>query len=97
MWEHLKPRFIYSQSPRRSLGYVIRGEADAALVPIASDAAVSPISIRTASNVALDKPILHPVAAIKGFGQEKRSRDFIAFLRSPTAQAILQKHGFLAP
>ena len=96
LWEQLKPRFIYSHNPRQSLGYVIRGEADAALV-YASDAAVSPINIRTASNVALDKPILHPVAAIKGFGQEKRARDFIAFLRSPTAQAILQKHGFLAP
>ena len=96
LWEQLTPRFIYSQNTRQSLGYVTRGEADAGFV-YASDAARSPIRIRTASNAALDKPILYPVAAVKGFGQEKRARDFIAFLRSSTVQAILQKHGFLAP
>jgi molybdate transport system substrate-binding protein len=96
LWEQLAPRFIYSQSTRQSLGYVTRGEADAGFV-YASDAARSPIRIRTASNAALDKPILYPVAAVKGFGQEKRARNFIAFLRSSTAQAILQKYGFLAP
>ena len=96
LWEQLKPRFIYTQSTRQSLGYVTRGEADAGFV-YASDAARSPIKIRTASNTALDKPILYPVAAVKGFGQERRARDFIAFLRSPAAQAVLQQHGFLAP
>jgi molybdate transport system substrate-binding protein len=96
LWEQLKPKYVYAQNVRQSLDYVIRGEVDAGFV-YASDAAISPVKIRTALEVPLDKPILYPIAAIKGFGQEKRARSFIAFVRSSTGQAILQKYGFLTP
>ena len=96
LWEQLKPKYIYAQNVRQSLDYVIRGEVDVGFV-YASDAAISPVKIRVGSEVALDKPIHYPIVAVKGFGQENRAREFIAFVRSAPAQAILQKYGFLTP
>jgi molybdate transport system substrate-binding protein len=96
LWEELKPRFIYTQNVRQSLDYVFRGEVDAGFVYM-TDAAVSPVKVRTALEVAVDRPILYPIAKTKGFGNERRALDFIAFVRSPAGQAILAKYGFLPP
>jgi molybdate transport system substrate-binding protein len=96
LWEQLKPRFIYTQNVRQSLDYVFRGEVDAGFVYV-TDAAVSPVKVRTAFEVAVDRPILYPIAATKGFGNERRALDFIAFVRSPAGQAILAKYRFLPP
>jgi molybdate transport system substrate-binding protein len=96
LWEQLKPKFIYTQNVRQSLDYLIRGEVDAGFV-YATDAALSPVNITIAIEVPLEKPILYPIAAVKGFGNENRALDFIAFVRSPPGQAILANHRFLAP
>lgn len=96
LWEQLTPKFIYTQNVRQSLDYVFRGEVDAGFV-YATDAAASPVKVRTALEVALDRAILYPIAATKGFGNERRALEFIAFVRSPAGQAILTKYGFLAP
>jgi molybdate transport system substrate-binding protein len=96
IWEQLTPKFIYTQNVRQSLDYIFRGEVDAGFI-YASDAALSPVKLRKASEVALDKPILYPIAAVKWMGNENRANDFIAFVRSPPAQAILAKYGLLAP
>jgi molybdate transport system substrate-binding protein len=47
--------------------------------------------------IALEGPILYPIAAVIGFGDEDRAVAFIAFVRSETGQAILAKYGFLKP
>jgi molybdate transport system substrate-binding protein len=94
LWETLKPKYIYTQNVRQCLDYVMRGEVDAGFV-YASDAFIAPVKVRTASEVALDKPIVYPIAVIKGFGNEKRARYFVAFVRSQEGQAILKKYGFL--
>jgi molybdate transport system substrate-binding protein len=96
LWEPLKPKYVFTQNVRQSLDYVMRGEVDAGFV-YASDAMVAPVKVRTAMEVPLEKPILYPIAVVKGFGNERRARDFVAFVRSPRGQAILQKHGFLSP
>lgn len=96
LWDQLTPKFIYTQNVRQSLDYVFRGEVDAGFVYV-TDAAASPVKVRTAVDVALDRPILYPIAATKGFGNERRALDFIAFVRSPSGQAVLAKYGFLRP
>jgi molybdate transport system substrate-binding protein len=40
---------------------------------------------------------MYPIGAVKGFGNENRALDFIAFVRSEAGQAILAKYGFLNP
>ena len=65
------PKFIFTQNVRQSLDYVFRGEVDAGFV-YATDAATSPVKVRTRLEVALESPILYPIAAVKGFGNENR-------------------------
>ena len=96
LWEQLKPKLIFTQNVRQSLDYVIRGEVDAGFV-YASDAAITPVKVRTAMEVAVDKPIFYPIAVVKGYGNERRARSFVAFVTSGKGQAILQKYGFRAP
>jgi len=96
LWQELTPKFIFTQNVRQSLDYVFRGEVDAGFV-YATDAATSPVKVRTALEVALDSPVVYPIAAVKGFGNENRALEFIAFVRSEAGQAILAKYGFLKP
>ena len=96
LWEPLSPKFIFTQSVRQSLDYVSRGEVDAGFV-YATDAPAAPIKVRTAFEVAQDRPILYPIAAVAGSGDEQRALDFIAFVRSPAGQALLAKYGFVKP
>ena len=37
------------------------------------------------------------LAAVKGYGNENRALDFIAFVRSDTGRKILDKYGFRRP
>jgi molybdate transport system substrate-binding protein len=96
LWASLGPKFIFTQNVRQSLDYVFRGEVDAGFV-YATDAATSPVKVRTALEVPLEEPILYPIAAVIGFGDEDRAVAFIAFVRSELGQAILAKYGFLKP
>ena len=96
LWEGLKPKFIYTQNVRQSLDYVFRGEVEAGFVYL-TDAATSPVKVRTALEVPVERPILYPIAAVKGWGNQNQALDFIAFVRSESGQKILAKYGFLKP
>lgn len=96
LWLELTPKFIFTQSVRQSLDYVFRGEVDAGFV-YTTDATVSPVKVQKAFEVALESPIVYPIGAVKGFGNQKRALEFIAFVRSEAGQAILAKYGFLRP
>ena len=62
-----------------------------------TDALVMPKRVRVAFEVPLSTGILYPVAVVKGNGNENRAREFIAFLKSESAQEILQKYRFRKP
>jgi molybdate transport system substrate-binding protein len=96
LWQQLSPKLDVTQTARQSLFHVFRGQADAGLV-YATDAASSPIGVRTALEVVLDNPIVYPIAAVEGFGNENAALKFIAFVKSESGQAILAKYGFLKP
>jgi molybdate transport system substrate-binding protein len=96
LWAALEPKYIYTQNVRQSLDYVSRGEVEAGFVYL-TDAAVSPASVRSVLEVPTAKPIVYPIAAVKGYGNENRALDFIAFVRSDAGQKILDKFGFRRP
>ena len=96
LWETLKSKFIYTQNVRQSLDYVFRGEVEAGFVYL-TDATSSPVKVLTAMEVPVEQPILYPIAAVKGWGNQNRAIDFIAFVRSESGQQILQKYGFQKP
>ena len=43
------------------------------------------------------RKILYPIAAVKGYGNENRALDFIAFVRSDAGRKVLDKYGFRRP
>jgi molybdate transport system substrate-binding protein len=96
LWDTLKDKFISTTNVRQSLDYTARGEVDAGFVYV-TDALLMPTRVKISFEQRLAAPILYPIAAVKGNGNENSARDFIAFLDQEPAQKILQKYGFGKP
>ena len=73
-----------------------RGEVDAGFV-YATDAAVMKDKVRVAFEVPLDVAIAYPIARTVGSTNAEEAQRFVAFVLSPTGQAILGKYGFQKP
>ena len=96
MWDKLKDKYVGTTNVRQSLDYTARGEVDAGFVYL-TDALIMPNRVKVAFEVPLSTEILYPIAAVKGNGNEKGAREFIAYLKGEPAQRILQKYGFGKP
>ncbi len=92
----LEPKWIRAQSVRQVLDYVARGEVDAGFV-YATDAAIMKDRVRAAFDIALDAPVLYPVAPIVAAANPAGARSFIAFLTGAQGQEILARYGFGNP
>jgi len=91
----IKEKLIYTENVRQVLDYVARGEVDAGVV-YATDAAVRSkevIVIATAPDSS-HKPVVYPIAVIKGSKSEAEAKKFIALVMSQEGKAILKKYGF---
>jgi molybdate transport system substrate-binding protein len=91
----IKDKFIYAENVRQVLDYVARGEVDAGVV-YATDAAarLKEIKIIATAPEASHKPVVYPIAVVKGTKSEADAKAFIALVLSPEGKKILQKHGF---
>jgi molybdate transport system substrate-binding protein len=95
-WEALKEKYIFGQNVRQVLDYVARGEVEAGFVYL-TDAALMKGRVKVALQAEVKRPILYPIAVIKGGGNDKAARSFLGFVQSEAAQRILAKHGFAKP
>lgn len=94
LYEALKPKIVLGKDVRQVLTYVETGNADAGLV-YATDAQISK-QVRVVA-VAPDNahdPIVYPVAEIKGSKNSAAIQSFLAFVQTPAARAIFERHGF---
>ncbi len=96
LWAAIRPRMIGAHSVRQALDYVARGEVDAGFV-YATDAALMPARVRVAFTVPTPQPILYAAAPVAASAQPALARQFVAFLGSAPAQAVLATHGFGRP
>src|SRR5690606_36506805 len=96
LWKALEPRVIGAQNVRQALDYVARGEVDAGLV-YATDAALMPDRVRQVLEVPTAIPIRYPIASTAAAREPALARAFVAFVRSPEAGVILERHGFRRP
>ena len=96
IWPAIQAKTISTQNVRQSLDYVARGEVDAGFV-YATDAQAMPGRVQRAFQVPVTGGITYPLAQIKGSSNAAQARRFIAFVRSPQGQAILQRYGFGSP
>jgi len=92
-WEPLKDKYVFAQNVRQVLDYVARGEVDAGFVYL-TDAALMKDKVKVALQAQVKQPILYPIAAVKGGGNEKGARSFIALVKSDAGRNILAKYGF---
>lgn len=96
LWAAVEPKAIYGASVRQSLDYVSRGEVDAGFV-YATDAAIQKDKVKVVVTVPTETPVLYPIAVIGSGPQRDAGRQFIAYVMTPAAQAILAKYGFGRP
>jgi len=94
LYVQLKPKMVLGKDVRQVLTYVETGNADAGLV-YATDAQISrQVRIVAFAPEGSHSPILYPMAEIKGTHHDAAVHQFTAFLKSATARAIFEQHGF---
>ncbi|MEK8031203.1 molybdate ABC transporter substrate-binding protein [Ideonella sp. DXS29W] len=96
VWGAIEPKMIGAQNVRQALDYVARAEVDAGFV-YATDAALMPEKVTVAFTVPTTEPVRYPAAALAKSTQAEAARQFVEFLVSPPAQAVLGRHGFGQP
>lgn len=93
LWSGIEPRMIGASNVRLALDYVARGEVDAGFV-YATDAALMRDKVKVAFTVPTSTPIRYPIAAVS---QAPAARQFVEFVQTAPARAVLQKYGFGQP
>ena len=83
-------------SVRQVLDYVARGEVDAGFV-YRTDALVKKDDTRIAFAVPTTSPVTYPIAQLAASKQAAAAQSFIAFVRGPEGQKILEGFGFSQP
>jgi len=77
------------------LDYVARGEVDAGVVYATDSAARSKeVEIVATAPESSHKPVVYPIAVVKGTRSEADAKAFISLVLSQEGQKILQKYGF---
>ena len=91
-WQAAEPKFAMAESVRAALTLVARGEAVLGIV-YSTDAKVEP-GVKIVGTFPADThpAIIYPVAATTT--AKAATADYLAFLRSSAAKAILEKYGF---
>ena len=92
-WQAAEAKFAMADSVRAALTLVARNEAVLGIV-YATDAKVEP-GVKVVGTFPADShpAIIYPVAATVTAKPE--ASDYLAFLRSPAAKAVLEKYGFI--
>ena len=94
----VKDKLIFTENVRQVLDYVVRGEVDAGIV-YATDAStrVNEVRITASAPEESHKPVVYPIAVVKGTVDEASAKAFVALVVSPEGQRILAKYGFKKP
>jgi molybdate transport system substrate-binding protein len=92
VWPSIANRVAAASNVRAALALVARGEAPLGIVYETDAQAESKVRISSRIDAAMHPPIVYPAAAVRGATPEARS--YLAFLSSPPASLIFEKHGF---
>jgi len=91
----IQTKLVLAENVRQVLDYVARGEVDAGIV-YSTDAMVKQheVKIIVTAPEESHKPIIYPIAVVKGSKNEKTARSFINLVTSDEGRKILSKYGF---
>jgi molybdate transport system substrate-binding protein len=90
----LKSQFVYGEHSRAVLDLVAKGEADLGVVYRTDAVSNKKIRILDEAPAGSHQPVHYGVAAVWTAKNIPAAGDFINFLETPKAQALLQDHGF---
>jgi molybdate transport system substrate-binding protein len=95
VWEGIANKLVLAENVRQVLDYVTKNEVDAGVV-YATDAAgqSNKIKIVATAPSGSHKPVVYPVAVVKGSKNEALAKAFITILTSEEGMRILKKYGF---
>jgi molybdate transport system substrate-binding protein len=98
LWDVIKDRLILAENVRQVLDYVARGEVDAGMV-YSTDAMVRAKEVRIVAEAPEQshRPVVYPIAVVKGSKKEVLAREFIGVVTSKEGEKVLQKYGFKVP
>jgi molybdate transport system substrate-binding protein len=96
MTDALQDKLIFGDSVRQVLAYVARGEVDAGFA-YRTDALIDKERVKIALELPTKTPVTYPIAQVSAAKQPNLAREFIAYVRTPPAQAALVRFGFLKP
>ena len=93
----VRPKLVFAENVRQVLDYVARGEVDAGIV-YATDAMTRPedVTVVAAAPAGSHKPVVYPIAVIKGSTHPEAAKAFLAAVRSEDGRAILARYGFVS-
>lgn len=94
----LRDKLVYGENVRQVLDYVSRGEVDAGIV-YSTDASVRAKEVRIDAFAPgkSHKPVIYPIAVLKGTMDEADAKGFVSFVLSPEGRSIFEKYGFRKP
>jgi molybdate transport system substrate-binding protein len=92
----LQPKWVYGESVRQVLNYVVRGEVDAGFV-YRTDALIERDKTRIALTVPTTTAVRYPMAQVAASKNPVLAKEFIAFVRSAQGQEVLERFGFSKP
>ena len=95
VYDAIKDKLIFAENVRQVLDYVSRGEVDAGVI-YSSDARLKATDVKVVAVApsGSHKPVIYPIAVIKGTKVPDLAKEFIAVVTSEEGQAILRKYGF---
>jgi len=96
LWTAVEPKMVLGENVRQTLTYVAGGNVDAGIV-FATDAQIEKRRVKIVDEAATGKDhsaIVYPVAVITRSPNSSGARQFVSFLITPAAQAILERYGF---
>jgi len=95
LMDGVKDKLIFAGNVRQVLDYVARGEVDAGMV-YSTDAAIKADRVKIAIEASEQshKPVVYPIAVIKGSKKEIPGKEFISFVVSQEGKQIMKKYGF---
>lgn len=96
LWQPLGPKFVQGDSVRQVLDYVSRGEVEAGFV-YRTDAASAGDKVKIVLTATGHTPVSYPVAITADSQHKQLAQDFIKFLDTSEAQALLARYGFSRP
>jgi molybdate transport system substrate-binding protein len=96
LWGAVRKKVIPTDNVRAALAAVEAGNADAAIVYRTDALTTKRVRIALSIAPAQGPRISYPAAVMRDATDAHSARRFLAFLRSPAAQAVFKRYGFIA-